>query len=105
MTTTNPMPIFDGHNDTLLRLYKAGRENEQQFLTGSDAGHIDLPRARAGGFGGGFFAVYVPPAPGTARPEKEDLIVTADGYHVRMADAVDPTYAQGVAMGVSAVLF
>lgn len=53
-------PIFDGHNDVLLRLYKAGREQERLFFEQNSTGHIDLPRARQGNFGGGFFAIYVP---------------------------------------------
>jgi len=48
-------PIFDGHNDTVLNLIKTGRS----FFGRSDHGHIDLPRAREGGLGGGFFAVYI----------------------------------------------
>jgi membrane dipeptidase len=52
--------IFDGHHDLLSRLSNAGgRDAVQGFVTGSK-GHIDLPRAQAGGFGGGFFAIYVP---------------------------------------------
>lgn len=49
-------PIFDGHNDTVLSMVKTGRS----FFERSEAGHIDLPRAREGGLGGGFFAVYIP---------------------------------------------
>jgi membrane dipeptidase len=52
--------VFDGHNDVLLRLMgNGGRAAVAGFLTGQK-GHIDLPRARLGGFGGGFFAIYVP---------------------------------------------
>lgn len=56
-------PIFDGHNDTILSLMRTGRS----FFERSDEGHIDLPRAREGGLGGGFFAVYIsdPLPPGT----------------------------------------
>src|SRR5438094_10157167 len=52
--------VFDGHNDTLLDL--PGREPgmERDFFARSDRGHIDLPRAKSGGLGGGFFAVFVP---------------------------------------------
>ncbi len=53
-------PIFDGHNDTLLNLHLPGRGGGRSFFERSDTGHIDLPRAREGGFGGGFFAVFVP---------------------------------------------
>jgi len=48
-------PIFDGHNDTVLSLERTGRS----FFERSTEGHIDLPRARAGGLGGGFFAIYL----------------------------------------------
>ena len=54
-----PQPVFDGHNDTLLRLWRAGDFEGRGFLDGS-GGHIDLPRARKGGLSGGFFAVFVP---------------------------------------------
>ncbi|HEV2108594.1 MAG TPA: dipeptidase, partial [Thermomicrobiales bacterium] len=50
------IPIFDGHNDTVLSLRGTGRS----FFTRTDEGHIDLPRARAGGLAGGIFAVFVP---------------------------------------------
>jgi membrane dipeptidase len=52
--------IFDGHNDTLLRLWLNNDHEGRRFLDGDDSGHIDLPRARAGGFAGGFFAIYAP---------------------------------------------
>ena len=57
MTQNRPThpPIFDGHNDTVLSLEKTGRS----FFERTQQGHIDLPRARAGGLGGGFFAVYI----------------------------------------------
>jgi membrane dipeptidase len=51
-----PIPVLDGHNDVLLRLREEGVAG---FLDGSDRGHLDLRRARAGGFAGGFFAVFV----------------------------------------------
>ncbi|WP_424511322.1 dipeptidase [Rhodovulum euryhalinum] len=60
MTLPTEPAIFDGHNDVLLRLFRAGGPMAaEQFLTGR-AGHLDLPGARAGGFGGGFFAIFVP---------------------------------------------
>ncbi|MGE3870971.1 MAG: dipeptidase [Pseudorhodoplanes sp.] len=58
------VPIFDGHNDTLLRLLKTdAADPAAEFLQGAARGHIDLPRAHKGGFAGGFFAMF-PPAPG-----------------------------------------
>ncbi len=57
----NPLPIFDGHNDVLLRLRRGGGDDPvKRFLEGEDTGHIDLPRARAGGLAGGLCAIYVP---------------------------------------------
>jgi len=46
------LPVFDGHNDVLLA--------ERSFLDASQEGHLDLARARAGGFAGGFFAIFTP---------------------------------------------
>jgi len=56
-----PIPIFDGHNDVLLRLHRhAGAQPAAAFLQGEDKGHLDLPKARRGGFAGGLFAIFVP---------------------------------------------
>lgn len=56
-----PVPVFDGHNDTLLKLEmreQGGRA--RSFFDESTEDHIDLPRARRGGFAGGLFAMFVP---------------------------------------------
>lgn len=61
MTTQQKVAVFDGHNDVLLRLWSTNRADPvKRFLEGEDIGHIDLPRARAGGLQGGLCAVYVP---------------------------------------------
>jgi membrane dipeptidase len=53
------IPIFDGHNDVLLRLHlHGGADAVAAFLKG-DKGHLDLPKARKGGFAGGLFAIFV----------------------------------------------
>lgn len=52
-------PFFDGHNDTVLKILM-GKASVADIVQGYDQGHIDLPRAKAGGFGGGFFAIFVP---------------------------------------------
>lgn len=54
------IPVFDGHNDLLLRLLLAPEKREEIWLAGEGRGHLDLPRMRAGGFAGGFFAIYLP---------------------------------------------
>jgi membrane dipeptidase len=62
---------FDGHNDVLSRLHEAGAGNEA-FLEGRDDGHLDLPRARAGEFAGGMFAVF-PCSPFRGGPASFDI--------------------------------
>ncbi len=62
-----PQPVFDGHNDLLLRLWLSDSADPvAEFLDGrpgeNNAGHLDLPRIKAGGFAGGLFAVFIPPA-------------------------------------------
>jgi membrane dipeptidase len=57
----NLMPVFDGHNDTLLKLERAARRGEAIDFAGGDATlDIDLPRARSSGLAGGFFAMFTP---------------------------------------------
>jgi membrane dipeptidase len=54
-------PIFDGHNDVLLRLWlKKSDGAAHDFVDGDGLGHLDLPRMRAAGFAGGFFAIFCP---------------------------------------------
>ncbi|EUB97944.1 Membrane dipeptidase [Rhizobium sp. CF080] len=55
--------VFDGHNDVLLRLWrnmKAGGDPIAEFANGTPNGHIDGPRAKAGGLAGGLCAIYIP---------------------------------------------
>ncbi|MFV0383893.1 dipeptidase [Paracoccus sp. (in: a-proteobacteria)] len=54
------IPVFDGHNDFLQRVVAAGDRGARVWLQGDDTGHLDLPRMRAGGMVGGFFAIWVP---------------------------------------------
>jgi membrane dipeptidase len=54
------IPVFDGHNDLLLRLVLDPDRRDEIFLAGEGKGHLDLPRMRASGFAGGFFTVYLP---------------------------------------------
>ena len=59
-------PIFDGHNDLLLRLMQRCHGSDvdtviTQCIAGDKKGHIDLPRMQTGGFAGGLFAVFIPP--------------------------------------------
>lgn len=74
---SGPIPFFDGHNDTILRLYdpRSDLRDPAQFFRRTGEGHIDLPRARAAGMKGGFWALFVPsPASGdVANADLSDL--------------------------------
>ncbi len=89
---STPLPIFDGHNDVLLRLYEATPGSDSFF--GSSDGHIDLPRSRAGGLAGGFFAIYVPSDPSDPAPYVDGELPASLGL----------AYSQQVAFGMSALL-
>lgn len=54
------IPVFDGHNDFLLRLSRSPHRRDALWLQGTDEGHLDLPRMKKGRFAGGFFAIFVP---------------------------------------------
>jgi membrane dipeptidase len=91
------IPIFDGHNDTLLSLRNTGRS----FFESSATGHIDLPRARQGGLAGGFFAVWVPnPEVGVPDLESPDPSALDDVYGdtASMPKPMDASYAQNYAL-------
>lgn len=104
MTERNPLPILDGHNDTLLALHMAERGAGRAFFEQSAQGHLDLPRARLGGFAGGFFAIF-PPAPNQGKMMKKQLSVHENGYEVAPFPAIDPDYAQRFTLSVAARLF
>ena len=104
MTTRNLFPIFDGHNDTLLHLHMTERGEGRNFFVRSEKGHIDLPRAKLGGFAGGFFAIFCP-TPSQLQMTREDLVITETGYEVRPFPAIDPVYAQQWTISVAARLF
>ncbi|MTI07110.1 membrane dipeptidase [Roseibium denhamense] len=58
------MPVFDGHNDTLLKLVIEDiQKKPRSFFERSTKGHLDFERAQDGGFAGGLFALFVPSDP------------------------------------------
>ncbi|MDB5587680.1 MAG: rane dipeptidase [Devosia sp.] len=80
------IPFFDGHNDTLLKLWMAeGADKEKPFIEGMAGAHIDLPRAKAGGMVGGFFAMFPPPLPTGAK--------SAAGAPVTLSENLPPQLA------------
>ena len=78
------VPVLDGHNDALLRLWADESDPETAFREGRDGGHVDLPRARAGGLAVGLFATFAPSA------ETTEPTVTDEGYAYSYPDAPDP---------------
>jgi membrane dipeptidase len=89
---------FDGHNDSLLRLHRAGGGVES-FVEGDADAHVDLPRARRGGFGGGLFAVFVPGESFSEPPED------ATSYALPLSPPVDPAAARETSDAIAGVLF
>ncbi len=105
LTPVAAFPIFDGHNDTLLDLHRR-RGGGRSFFVESQRGHIDLPRARRGGLGGGFCAVFVPPVP-TARPPADLTSPPGDDedrWELGLAPPIDHSYALSYSLAVSAQL-
>ena len=92
--------IFDGHNDTLLRFYQNDDVEYSDFLREMEGGHIDLIRARRGGFAGGFFAVWTPNL--ESRIDPDSMPDTSKPY---TPPAVEHTYSQRVALRMMADLF
>jgi len=87
MATAKYPLVFDGHNDTILEVLRG-----RSFFEKSDKGHIDLPRAQAGGLGGGFFAIFVPstkPMGGFPGMQSD----ASGGYHVPLPDPLEHRYA------------
>jgi membrane dipeptidase len=92
----NVFPIvFDGHNDVLLRLGEPDGGGPGAFFERNEEGHLDLPRAREGGFGGGFFAVWIP------SPKEQPGERTPNG----LPPALDAAYAMRRSMAAVATLF
>lgn len=72
MTSNALVPIFDGHNDTIMRVC----EGSTRFFEENAEGHVDLPRAKRGGLAGGAFAVWVPNPEASAAGGETPLIQT-----------------------------
>jgi membrane dipeptidase len=100
---TDRLPIFDGHNDVLLRLFnKKNDAAHEHFLSGDGEGHIDLPRAVKGGLGGGMFAVYI--------SSKDDIgdveeMMNGASYDVPLPRIISSSEALPTALTMMAILF
>mgnify|MGYP002681356889 CR=1 FL=1 len=86
---THRIPVFDGHNDTLLRVRPAENEGGRCFFVESNEGHVDLPRARRGGLAGGVCGICVPRPPDSSGGPAASTGAPAP---------IDPEYALRVVM-------
>jgi membrane dipeptidase len=89
--------VFDGHNDVLLKLGGPDGNGPDAFFERGGEGHLDLPRAREGGFGGGIFAIWVPSPEEELAPERR----TPRG----LPPALDSAYALRRLIADAAMLF
>ena len=85
------LPVFDGHNDSLLHFCSEDRSKRRPFLIESRDGHIDLPRAQRGGMAGGLFAIFVP---NPNKPKESNPVSPLKMSEGSFADAIDPVYAR-----------
>ena len=105
------VPIIDGHNDVLLRLFeKKSARAALDFIDGDGIGQLDLPRIRSGGMVGGFFAIFSPGHDEDLPDDDEDLNPpyagalsqrSAERAALAMLDIRDQIFAQsgGAVMG------
>lgn len=100
MTAT--IPVFDGHNDFLLRLLRKPEARDVTWLKGEaeGEGHLDLPRMRKGGFAGGFFAIYIPSPVAHDAPDFE-AIMDRPPYDLPLPDLIGHEAAQPVALAMA----
>jgi membrane dipeptidase len=104
MTSPRQVPIFDGHNDVLLRLYRrGGTDAPRAFLEGEGKGQLDLPMARQGGFAGGLFAIFVPSTDGAIGPNGETPSQNV-GSGAVLPPAVESTPAQNAVFSMVSLL-
>ncbi len=88
-------PVFDGHNDVLMRLWETTRRGGDpvaEFRDGIATGHIDAPRARAGGLVGGLCAIFVPSPHNGPRPSFD-----GGAYASPLAGPIDQPAALAIA--------
>lgn len=90
------IPVFDGHNDFLLRLWR-NPDRATLWLQGEGRGQLDLPRMRAGGFAGGLFAIYVPSPADPALGDMQALM-DAPPFALPLPAPVPLAEAQAVAL-------
>lgn len=91
------IPVFDGHNDFLLRLLEHPDQRDSLWLTEGREGHLDLPRMKKGGFAGGFFAIYIPSPVAHDAPDYMAAMENPP-FALPLADLIDHKTAQPIAL-------
>ncbi len=94
------IPVFDGHNDFLLRLADAPNGRDAIWTQGEATGHISLPQMRAGGMMGGFFAIFVP-SPDHLVPKNIDEVMTGDSFDIPLPPMMSLAEAQPIALAMA----
>ena len=95
------IPVFDGHNDALLRLHKHDDESPATFVQGHERGHLDLQKAKAGGLAGGIFACFVP----SRKSDRQTVTRTGDGYKESFPSTPEQLDALRTTLSLAADLF
>lgn len=99
------VPVFDGHNDLLMRLSRAAPGTvDRLWLEGDGRGHLDLPRMRRGGFAGGMFAIYAPSTYGVDALVALDAMMADPPYAVPLPDPLTLAEAQPMALAQAGLL-
>ncbi len=94
----DPVAVFDGHNDTVLKLEMAARAGQAaHFIESNTVLDIDLPRAEASGLRGGLFAMFSP-------WRSMDPNVPFDEEDPRHFEAIDQPHALDMTIGMFARL-
>jgi membrane dipeptidase len=99
---TDSIPIFDGHNDVLLRLFNKGSPNvEELFLDGEADGQLDFPRGIKGGFLGGMFAIFI-----SSKDESGDIEDQMRGgtYDIALPRVITARQALPSALAMASIL-
>ncbi len=100
---TDRIVFFDGHNDFLLRLMMSPEPREDLWLGTGNKGHLDLARMKSGGFAGGLFAIFVPPA-SSGPPPNFATIMANPPYDMPMPPLMPHQAAQPAAIHMAGLM-
>lgn len=96
--------IFDGHNDVLLKLMLEGGVDAARGFVAGREGHIDVPRAKIGGFAGGMFAIFVRSTSASQSKSERYAAMSHDAYDLPLPPVLDQATALNETMTQVAIL-